>query len=392
MRRKHIVIVGSSFAGFTAAMELKDKVKDQHDVTVVSKSDRFLFMPSLVWVPFGLRTKDEVTFAVGPPLEKCGVRFRQDDVTRFDLDGQTIVMRNGGSEHYDYLVIATGPKPNYGAVPGLGPRAYTQSIMALPHAEGARTAFERFLKSPGPVVVGAVQGASCFGAAYQFLFNMAQQLRKRGLSDRTPITYVTPEPFLAHFGVVGFGSATKIAESLFEKFEIRAITGAAVQEITPGEIRLADGQKVPFAYAMLVPPFIGVDAVRACEKITNASGFIRVNGFYQTDAYPQVFAAGAAVALDGQGNTPIPCGVSKTGYLSEEMARVVAHNVVTHIGGEEMVSVSPASIDAQYSSDASNAGADQPVEPREDAWLIPGPEAHWAELAIEKYFPGTRRR
>lgn len=94
-----------------------------------------------------------------------------------------------GVEAYDYLVIATGPKLNYQAVPGLGPRGgYTQSIFSWDDAAAAGEAFARFIEAPGPVVIGAVQGASCFGAAYEFLFNMAYQLKKRGLQELAPLT------------------------------------------------------------------------------------------------------------------------------------------------------------------------------------------------------------
>jgi sulfide:quinone oxidoreductase len=391
-----IVVVGSSFAGFTAAIELKKKLEDRHEVVVVSKTDEFLFMPSLIWVPFGLRDRSEITFPVRPAFEKHGVVFNHSEVVGLDLDGRKVATARG-EESYDYLVIATGPKLNYDAVVGLGPRSgYTQSIMSWEDAERARKAFEAFLDAPGPVVVGAVQGASCFGAAYEFLFNMAHQLKKQGLLGKIPLTYLTAEPFLGHFGLGGFGSATKMTDYFFGKLGIEPVTNASVREITPGTIHLRDGRDVPFAYAMLVPSFLGVDAVRAQKSITNANGFVKVNGSYQTEAHPEVFAAGVAVALQAPDETPVPCGTPKTGYLSEEMAKVVAHNIVASIHGEKMVSLPPGAIDAKCVLDAGNTGiimlADHFLEPREHAWLIPGPEAHWAKLAFEKYFLATRRR
>ena len=32
------------------------------------------------------------------------------------------------------------------------------------------------------------------------------------------------------------------------------------------------------------------------------------------------------------------------------------------------------------------------LEPREHAWVLPGPEAHWAKLAFEKYFLRKMRK
>ena len=106
-------------------------------------------------------------------------------------------------------------------------------------------------------------------------------------------------------------------------------------------------------------------------------------------------AAQIAVQLDPPQKTPVPCGVPKTGYLSEEMARVVAHNIVSSIDHEPLVSLPAGSIDAKCVLDAGNNGiimtSDHFLEPREHAWLIPGPEAHWAKLAFERYFLSTHR-
>lgn len=393
--RKRIVIIGSSFAGLTAAVRLKKHVGERHDVVVISKSDEFLFMPSLIWVPFDLRTRDEITFPVRPIFEKKGIEFKHTPVTELRLADKQIVTPQG-VEAYDYLVIATGPKLNYEAVPGLGPRGgYTQSIFSWEDASAAGEAFHKFVEAPGPVVIGAVQGASCFGAAYEFLFNLAYQLKKRGLRERAPLTYITAEPFAAHFGLGGFGSGTKMTEYFFRKEGITPVMNAAFREIKPGEIVLEDGRTFPFAYAMLAPSYLGVDAVRACREITTPAGFVKVNDHYQTEIYPEVFAAGVAVDMPPPDQTAVPCNVPKTGYLSEQMAEVVAHNIAATINGEKMISLPPGSIDAKCVLDAGNTGiimsADHFLEPRKHAWLIPGPEAHWAKLAFEKYFLATHR-
>jgi sulfide:quinone oxidoreductase len=70
---KRVVVLGSNFASLTAAITLKEKLGKEIDVTVISASDKFIFMPSLIWVPFGLRETEDFTFPVGPVLEKAGV-------------------------------------------------------------------------------------------------------------------------------------------------------------------------------------------------------------------------------------------------------------------------------------------------------------------------------
>ncbi len=395
MGGKRIVVVGGSFAGMTAAIELRNKLGNAHEVKVFSKFKDFLFMPSLIWVPFGKRKREDITFALAPVFEKKGVAFENVEVTRIDLRAREVEDASGRRTPYDYLVIATGPKLDYDAVRGLGPKGHTQSIFSWPDADRAREAFERFVIDPGPVVIGGVQGASCFGAAYEFLFNMAYELKKRDLSSRAPLTYVTAEPFLAHFGIGGFGMGTPMTKMFFNHMNIEGITNASVREFTPDTVVLDDGRRLPFKYAMFAPRFLGVDPVRALGEITNAAGFVRVGSEYRTEAYPEVYAAGVAVAVDPPQKTDVPCGVPKTGYLSEEMARVVAHNIVADMRGEKLIGLPPGSIDAKCVLDAGNNGiimtADHFLEPRDHAWLIPGPEAHWAKLAFEKYFLATHK-
>ena len=84
-------------------------------------------------------------------------------------------------------MIATGPANNWSAVAGLGPyEGHTQPIFGIDDAERTALAFQEFLNEPGPVVIGAVQGASCFGAAYEFLFNFSYQLKRHGIKRQVP--------------------------------------------------------------------------------------------------------------------------------------------------------------------------------------------------------------
>ena len=419
--RHRTVVVGSSFAGLTAALELKHHLGDSHDVVVVSKSEEFVFLPSLVWVPFGLRNRADLTFAVGPVLEKKGVLFRQGEVLSIDLDARCLHLRpidtppgwrptdapaapsarsidEGGEValEYDTLVIATGPALAYDELPGLGPhRGFTTSIFTLDEAVAAQRTFARLLENPGPVVIGAAPGASHVSVAYEFLFNLVHQLRRRHMEDKVPLTLLTPEPYVGHLGMGGLGRMAALLEDMLSKAGVSLQTDAAITRIDAAKVRLDSGEALPFRMAMIVPAFRGVPPVRALTSIATPSGFVRVQPTYCTEAYPEVFACGAAVHLDPPDVTRVPLGVPRTGYLSEEMARVVAYNVAARIQGRRPVAMPPASIDAKYVLDAGNEGlilsADHFLEPRDHAWVIPGPEAHWAKVAFERYFMATRR-
>ncbi|MGO9058252.1 MAG: NAD(P)/FAD-dependent oxidoreductase, partial [Candidatus Binataceae bacterium] len=276
MDRKRIVIIGSSFAGYTAAISLAKRLGERHEIVVISDRDQFVFIPSLIWLPFGARVAKDISFELAPVYRKQGITFVHTRATHVDLQGR-VVETEKGTHGYDFLLVATGPKPDYAMLPGLGPEGgYTSSICNIEHAEKTGQAWKKLLADPGPVVIGATQGASCFGAAYEFLFNTHHQLVKKRLQDKCPITFVTAEPFLGHFGICGFGKAQEMTEYFFRKLGITGITNAEIERVEPETIHLKDGRTLPFKFAMIIPRFLGVDAVRNSPGLGNAAGLIEV--------------------------------------------------------------------------------------------------------------------
>lgn len=357
--RKKIVIIGSSFAGHTAALELAERVQGAHDIVVIAKSADFVFLPSLIWLPFGEQNADDITFPLEPVYADKHVELIQSTVTRIDLDERR-VEHNDGSVTYDYLIIASGTENDWAAIAGLGPwTGFTESIFGLEDAQHAAIAFERYLESSGPVVIGAVQGATALGPVYEFLFNFAHQMKRR---DRdVMITYLTYEPFVG-FGI-GVDNARDVGERLFLREGIQAITDVRVAEVRAHHVVLSDGHKIPFAYAMLAPPVRGVHPVRCLTDIVDERGFVLVDDFFQTAKYPEVFAAGVAVSIAPRHAAGVPARGATSGYLAEEMGKIVAYNVAATLTGAAKRGFS--------------AGAS---------------DAHWAKVALEKYFLATHRR
>ena len=130
-------------------------------------------------------------------------------------------LRSGAELAYDYLVIATGPKLAFDEVPGLGPAGFTQSVCTHEHALHAWDKYQEFLANPGPIVVGAAAGASCFGPAYEFAMILDADLRKRKLRDQVPMTFVTSEPYIGHMGLGGVGDSKGLMESELRQRHIK---------------------------------------------------------------------------------------------------------------------------------------------------------------------------
>ena len=393
MATDRVVVLGSNFGGFTAALALKHELGDDVAVTVISPSDRFVFNPSLIWLPFGKRTAADITVPVIPPFEAHGVEFVHASATSIDAQARTVTTDQAtGSVHpYDYLVIATGYRNQMDVVPGLVPENKAFTITTLPDAERAGVAWRRFLENPGPVVIGATQGAGCFGAAYEFLFNMSYQLKKNKIRKRVPLTYVTPEPFLGHFGIGGLPHGEQLLGLFMAKEKITTVGDVAIRDIDDGRLTLTDDRTIDFAYAMIVPPFIGQEVVQTVPGLADAKGYVKVRDTYQSIDHDEIYAVGIAAAVDSPWHTANPIGIPKTGFPTEQQAHVAAKNIAAQIRGEKPEEHKEfGDIKAICVMDAGNNGviilADKMLPPRKHGMLIPGPQAHAMKLAFEKYF------
>ena len=212
----HIVILGAGLGGMSMAYEMKAMARPDDKVTVISRDARFHFVPSNPWVAVDWRKRKDIEIDPAGPLARKDIDFIPVGAKRVDPEGNRIVLEDDRIVEYDYLVIATGPKLAFDEIPGLGPQAgFTQSICHVDHAEMAERTWQRFVADPGPIVVGAVQGASCFGPAYEFAMIMETDLRRRKIRDRVPMTFVTSEPYVGHLGLGGVGDSKGMLESIF---------------------------------------------------------------------------------------------------------------------------------------------------------------------------------
>lgn len=124
---------------------------------------------------------------------------------------------------------------------------------------------------------------------------------------------MSAERFPGHFGIGGLARGEKMLDMFFRMTGISSVFDVAMEEVVPGELRLTDGRRLPFKYAMIVPPFIGAEVVMD-SGIGNARGFIDVKDTYQTLQHPNVYAVGIAAAVDAPWRSANAVGVPKTGF------------------------------------------------------------------------------
>jgi len=389
---KKVIVIGSGFAGQTAALYLGDALGKDHEVTVITRTEEFIFIPSLVWVGIDRMSLDKVKFPLAPVFEKFNINYFQGKVTDIYPDENYLTATDEKTGdvrkfEYDYLLNATGPKLNFDGTPGLGPHTgLTQSICTPAHATQSRDTYlqsiQRMEKGEQQhFVIGTGHGAAtCQGAAFEYITNIHKDLERRGLRDKATIKWLSNEPALGDFGIDGVSVAqgNKIRTSeefistIFQDYGIEWQVKTATKNIDGNTINYEtlEGEEGSenFDFAMLIPQFLGNGMQyhdkagnNINSKVANPGGFVLVDAVYgkpydelrqnpdywpatyQSPAYPNIYAAGISFAPPGPisrpqatpSGAPIAPAPPRTGMVSGIIGRLVALNIIDNIKGKE---------------------------------------------------------
>ena len=392
---KKIVVLGAGIAGHTTSLLLKHKLGRNHPVIVVSPHDKYQWIPSNIWVGIGQMTAKQVSFPLEPVYRKKGIEFIQAKATAIHPEGETgnnmpyvefeytyeDKAGQSGRVEYDFLVNATGPKLNFAATEGLGPKGFTNSVCTYPHAEEAWVNLQKSLDKMAKgekqrFLIGTGHPtATCQGAAFEYALNVAFEISKRKLNHMAEITWITNENEVGDFGMGGafikkggYITSTRVfAESILAEYGIRWITKAGIVKVEEGRAyyETLDGEQYvqEFDFAMLIPSFAGAGMKafdRNGEDITSKlfapSGFMKVDAdytsrpfaewsagdwpsTYESPVYPNIFAAGIAFAVPHPISQPrssksglaIFPTAPRTGMPSGVIGKIVALNIIDRI-------------------------------------------------------------
>ncbi len=381
-----VVIIGAGFAGHTAALYIGNALGRHHEITVINKNEYFGYVPSWVWVGVGHMRPEKTIFPLEPVYKKFHVNFVQGQATEVHPDEKYVSVRKPGDDDltrvdYDYLLIATGPHLNFEGTPGLGPeQGHTYSLCTYNHAIAARDAYlesvEKMKRGEAQrIVIGTGHpGATCEGAAFEYVANVHKDLLRRGIRDKADLLYLTNERALGDFGIRGLKvsqrgelvSSEAFIRAVFKEFDIQWEAQKGVLKIEPNLVYWEDFEgkhgETPFDFAMLIPQFqgprmkyVGEKGDDVSEKVVNKAGFVLVDGIYGLDydvlaetpdawpsiyqnrSYRDIFAAGIAFAPPGPISVPhtTPNGTSitaappRTGMVSGIIGRVVSKNIIS---------------------------------------------------------------
>ncbi len=308
----HVVVLGAGFGGLELVTRLSEAVPDKVHITLIDKSDAFMFGFSKLDIMFGRRQASEVWNSYSD-INKPGVEFRQETVTSIDATRRRVTT-DAGTYDADILVVALGADYNTGATPGLVEDGY--EFYSFAGAERARDALAHF--SGGAVVVGVLGGFfKCPGAPNETALLLDDFLSARGLREASTIHLVSPLPM-----PIPISKKTSAAiVAILEEHGIEYWPSSMVSRLDPEShvAHLSDGRELPYDLFLGIPVHCAPEVVLASDLAED--GWIPVDPATFATKFPGVFAVGDVTSA------PVP----RAGGIAEGEAATVAEVLIAQL-------------------------------------------------------------
>ncbi|WP_395738728.1 NAD(P)/FAD-dependent oxidoreductase [Prosthecobacter sp.] len=322
---RQLLILGGGTAGTIMANSLRRRLPAQEwDITLVDRSDKHLYQPGLLFLPFGQYEERDIIRSTRDFIPQ-GVEFIQAEVEQMVPEDHEVKLKDGPILHYDLLIVATGCRTAPEETAGmLGPKWHV-NVHDFYTLDGAR-ALRGFLQNfeGGRVVVHINEmPIKCPVAPLEFTFLADTFFRERGIRDKVTLTYVTPLS-----GAFTKPKASKKLGHLLGDKGVDLVTDFVAEKIDQENNKLVcfDGREVPYDLLVTIPTNMGDEAVRR-SALGDDLDFIATNKHtLQSIEYKDVFVIGDATNLPA----------SKAGSVAHFESETLADNILRHIAGEPL--------------------------------------------------------
>lgn len=318
-----VLILGGGFGGVVAAERLAEKLSDEHQITLVSRSRNFVFYPALVRLAFGKCQPADASFDLRHALLNRRVNFIEAEAAHIDPVERKVTIAHGeveGKLPFDYLIFALGRRLATERITGFYEHAH--HLLNVDKAIKFGKAIEKFHE--GRAVFGQCFGARLPVPVYETAFALARRLEEKGERERVRITVVSPETVESELG--DFGGAVALKKA-FDAHQIELLPNFRIESVTQDSAMTNSGDVIDFNLLMLVPPFRGSSAASHLG-ITNDEGYINVDSAMRVIGHERIYAVGDCVNFEGP----------KMGHMAVRQGEVAALNLAAEIDGHEPVS------------------------------------------------------
>jgi sulfide:quinone oxidoreductase len=322
MAPRTVLVLGGGVGGLVTANELRRRLQPSDRVVVIERERGHLFQPSLLWMMVGRRRRDQIERPLRELLAPR-VELVEAEVRSIDPAART-VETTAGAFAGDALVVALGAEPNPAAVEG-----YDEAALDFFSPAGAAACADALGTFPGGRVVVSVAALpyKCPAAPYEAALLLDDELRRRGIRDRSEIDVYSPEP--APMPVAGPVMGAAVV-GLLEAKGIRFHPGSAVERIDPDgrELVLADGRHVAYDLLAGVPPHRAPAVVRE-SALAGEAGWIPVDRGSLETRHERVHAIGDVTTISLANGKPLP----RAGVFAHAEGMVVAHGIAATLAG-----------------------------------------------------------
>ncbi len=312
---KHIVIVGGGLAGTIVGnglcRQLGDELRSgEVRITMIGNSDKHLYQPGLLYLPFGRFREAELYRDQRKVLDRR-VTFVIDAATNIDVENNRVTCESGKSYDYDYVVIATGSRIRPETIPGMEEGAHW--FYDLDGARKMRDALRDF--EGGKIVVNVNAPHKCPVAPLEITFMLHDYLKERGLKDKTEITYTYPIGRLHALEPVAHWTVPE-----FDKYGIKSETFFNTKEVDPAAktITSEEGSTLPYDLLVTIPPHSGSQVILDSD--------LGAGGWVPTDKEKLLREGSTNVFVVGD-TTNIP--ISKAGSTAHFEADTIIDNLAS---------------------------------------------------------------
>lgn len=314
-----IVVIGSGFGGLNAAVEIRKKLKhSQHEITVISDKEEFIFRPSLIWLPFHKHSIKKLSFPLRPTFEKIGVRFIEKSVKSLMPKQNYVICNDDVIIEYDYLILASGASPDWARIKGL--EGKSASIYDVSSALKTREKLEE-MEEGEPIVIGVAQENPNQGIAYEFLFELDAYLNERRI--KCPMTFFTYEKEL--FNGNGKEPTEKLEVLMAEK-QIPYYCNVSIEQVDDGKVYLNNGERLPYSFLLVLPPYKGKECILSSKDFEHENGILPVHETLQSVQWENIYVVGDANNIKG----------TKTGRAAELQGVLSVENIVKQMHHEPL--------------------------------------------------------
>ncbi len=318
---KRISIIGTGFAALSAARKLR-QLDRQAEISVIAPRPELIFLPSLIWLPSGMRKAEDLRIPLQNFFARNAIRFHAGEATGLENGGRR-VLTSAGPVDNDGLLIACGgrfikklPGIEHAITPCEGIAAVERLRDAVKGMEGGTIALGF---AGNPHEPSAMRG----GPIFEFLFGLDTQLRREGRRERIKLAFFNPMPNPGNR--LGEKAVARLLGEM-QRRDIATHLGHKLVGFEKDKVKTEGGE---FAADLIVfmPGLTGNAWFDATDLPRSPGGLIKADAHCRVEARERVYVAGDA------GSFPGPDWMPKQAHMADLQAEAAAENLLSEMKG-----------------------------------------------------------